>query len=83
MQLLGEQVHTEIAVLAGGGRSRDADDLAWPALQQQDIAQADVVAGDGNRAGEVVLLTARGTVMPAVRLTDLGDLDALAGLWMG
>jgi len=48
MKLLGEQVNTEVTVLTslrGGG---DADDLARAALKDQEIANADVVAGDGD-----------------------------------
>ena len=48
MELLGEEVNTEVTVLAslrGGG---DADDLARAALEDQEIANADVVAGDGD-----------------------------------
>lgn len=51
MQLLGEEVHAEIAVLtslAGGG---DADNLARAALQDEQVANADVVAGDGDGVG--------------------------------
>lgn len=46
LQLAGEQVHTEVAVLAGLGRHGDPDDLAGTALQDQDVANADEVAGD-------------------------------------
>jgi hypothetical protein len=51
MKLLGEEVNTEVTVLAslrGGG---DADDLARTALKDQEIANADVVAGDGDGVG--------------------------------
>jgi hypothetical protein len=51
MELLGEEVNTEVTVLAslrGGG---DADDLARAALEDQEIANADVVAGDGDGVG--------------------------------
>lgn len=48
VQLLGEEVNTKVAVLASGGRGRDADDLAWSALEHQEVTQADVVAGDGH-----------------------------------
>lgn len=48
VQLLGEQVNTKVAVLAGLGGSGDADDLARAALEDQEIANADVVAGDGD-----------------------------------
>lgn len=53
VQLLGEQVDTEVAVLAGGGAGRDADDLARAALQHQEVTEADVVAGDSDGVGEV------------------------------
>lgn len=51
MELLGEEVNTEVAVLAslrGGG---NADDLTRAALKNQEIANADVVAGDGDGVG--------------------------------
>jgi len=48
MELLGEQVHTEVAVLASLRRRGDADDLARAALEDQEIANADMVAGDGD-----------------------------------
>lgn len=48
MELLGEEVNTEVAVLAGLGGGGDADDLARAALEDQEIANADVVAGDGD-----------------------------------
>ena len=54
VQLLSEEVHTEVPVLAGLSRSGDTDNLARAALQNQEIANADVVARDGDgvwRAG--------------------------------
>ena len=51
MELLGEQVNTEVTVLAslrGGG---DADDLARAALEDQEVTDADVVARDGDGVG--------------------------------
>ena len=48
MELLGEQVNTEVAVLASLRRGGDADHLARAALKDQEIANADVVAGDGD-----------------------------------
>jgi len=48
VELLGEQVNTEITVLAGGSRGGDTDDLAWAALEDEDVTQTDVVAGDGD-----------------------------------
>lgn len=52
VELLGEQVNTKVAVLAGGSRGRDADDLARAALEDQDITIADVVARDGHGVGD-------------------------------
>lgn len=51
MELLGEEVDTEIAVLARLCRSGDADDLAWTTLQDQQVSNADVVAGNGDGVG--------------------------------
>lgn len=51
MELLGEEVNTEVAVLASLGRGGDADDLARAALEDQEIADADVVARDGDSVG--------------------------------
>jgi len=51
MELLGEQVNTEVTVLASLGGGGDADDLARAALEDQEIANADVVAGDGDSLG--------------------------------
>jgi hypothetical protein len=51
MKLLGEQVNTEVTVLASLGGGGNADDLARAALEDQEIANADVVAGDGDSLG--------------------------------
>ena len=51
MELLGEQVNTEVTVLASLRRGGDADHLARAALKDQEIANADVVAGDGDGVG--------------------------------
>jgi hypothetical protein len=48
VQLLGEEVHTKVAVLAGLSGGGDADDLAGTALEDEQVADADVVAGDGD-----------------------------------
>ena len=73
MELLGEEVDTEVAVLASGSRGRDADDLAGAALEDEDVAEADVVAGDRHRVGGGRTLGGTG---PAA-LADLADLDAV------
>jgi hypothetical protein len=81
VQLLGEQVNTKVTVLTGLGRGGDADDLAGAVLQDHEIANADVVARDGEGVslacvdgGDVVggrtsALAADGTV------NGLGDVE--------
>lgn len=73
MELLGEEVDTEVAVLAGGRRGGDADDLAGAALQDEDVTQADVVAGNGDRAGAMVVSAAAARAGPG--LPDLGHVN--------
>lgn len=48
LQLAGEQVDTEVTVLAGLGGDRDTDHLARATLKDQDVANANEVAGDGD-----------------------------------
>jgi hypothetical protein len=68
VQLLGEQVDTEVAVLASGRRGGDADHLARTTLEHQEVAQADVVAGDGDGVGEVSLARVTGARTRSSRL---------------
>ena len=51
MELLREEVDTEVTVLAGLSGGGDADDLARAALKDQEIANADMVARDGDGVG--------------------------------
>lgn len=51
MQLAGEEVDAEVAVLSRGGRGGDANNLARTALEDDDIAEANVVAGNGDSVG--------------------------------
>lgn len=67
LQLAGEEVDTEVTVLASLGGDRDADDLARTALEDQDVADADKVAGDGDSL-------ARSTAV-----AGLNDTDSLTG----
>lgn len=53
VQLLGEEVNTQVSVLASRGGGGDADDLARAALKDQQIADADVMGRDGNSVGWV------------------------------
>jgi hypothetical protein len=65
MELLGEEVDAEVAVLTGLGRRGDADDLARAALEDQEVTDADVVAGDGDCVG---MHGAMSIVMDCVRM---------------
>ena len=67
LELAGEQVNTEVTVLAGLGGDGDADHLARTALEDQDVANADEVAGDSDSL-------AGGTAV-----AGLNDTDSLAG----
>jgi hypothetical protein len=53
---LGEEVDTEVAVLASLGAGGDADDLAGTALEDEEVADADVVAWDGDGVGSSTTL---------------------------
>lgn len=72
VKLAGEQVNTEVAVLASGSRGRDADDLASTSLEDDKVTNTDVVARDGDSvgdgAGAIGAARARGR---AALLTDL------------
>jgi hypothetical protein len=48
MELLREEVNTKVTVLACLGRGGDTDDLARAALKDEKVANANVVAGDGD-----------------------------------
>lgn len=73
LELAGEEVDTEVAVLAGLRGDRDADDLARTTLQDEDVANADEVAGDGDSL-------ARGATVAGLDNADLlADAVAEAG----
>lgn len=82
VQLLGEEVDTEVAVLASGRRGRDADDLAGTALEHEDVTHADVVARDSNRVGHITAVRRRTAGTPG--LAHLGHINLLAAaaLWV-
>lgn len=69
LELAGEQVDTEVTVLAGLGRDRDADHLAGAALKDQDVADANEVAGDGDG------------LAGSTAVAGLDDTDILTGSW--
>ena len=64
IQLLGEEVDAKVAVLACLRRRRNADDLARSALQDQQVADADMVARDRDsvRHGGGACAAVRGAV---------------------
>lgn len=51
MQLLGEEINTQVPVLASGRGGGNTDDLARSALEDQEIANADMVGRDGDGVG--------------------------------
>jgi len=51
MELLSEEVHSEIAVLASLNWRSDANNLTGTALQNQEVANTDVVAWNGDGLG--------------------------------
>ena len=51
MELLGEEINSQVAVLAGLRRGGDADHLARTTLEDQKISNADVVARNSNCIG--------------------------------
>lgn len=75
MQLLGEEVNTEEAVLAGGRGGGDLDDLAGTSLEDDDVANADVVGWDGDGVGDAATLDRLGTgSLAAATAGGRGDL---------
>lgn len=65
VQLLGEEVDTEVAVLASLSGSGDANDLARTALEHEQVTNADVVAWDGDGVGHASVLDAAGRAFVA------------------
>lgn len=61
-------------MLAGGGRARDADHLAWVALEHQDVANANVVAGDRDCVGRVPVRVSSCLSTVAAAFPDLNHL---------
>jgi hypothetical protein len=76
VELLGEEVDTEVPVLASGSRGGDANHLARAVLEHEEVANADVVAGDRDRVGHDrdVALTTGSTGNTARGLAGLGAL---------
>lgn len=53
LKLLGEEIHTEIAVLSSLSTHTDADNFTRSALKNDQIANADEVARDGDCVGSI------------------------------
>jgi hypothetical protein len=51
LKLTSEEIDTQVSVLACLGRRGDADDLAWTPLKDDEIANADELAGDRDGVG--------------------------------
>lgn len=67
MKLTGEEVNTEVAVLASLGRDGDTDHLARTSLEDEEITDTDEVNGDGD------------TLLAGDTATRLDDTDLLTG----
>lgn len=52
VKLLGKQVDTEITMLTGLSGGSDTDDLAWSLLKDHQVTDTDMVAWDGEVAGD-------------------------------
>jgi hypothetical protein len=74
MELLGEEVDTKVAVLASSSRGRDADDLARAALEDEDVAETDMVARDGHGVG------ALGGLRAALDVAAFSSLNAVVAV---
>jgi hypothetical protein len=61
MQLLGEEINTQVSVLASGSRGGNSDDLARTSLKDQEITETNVVTWDGDSVGSVGWLGGGGT----------------------
>jgi glycerate-2-kinase len=75
MQLLGEEINTQVSVLACGRRGGDTDDLAWTTLEDQEIAETDVMAGDSDGVGGVGGLSGGGGGASTARY-ELGSVSS-------
>lgn len=83
VQLLGEEINTEVTVLASLSRGGDADDLARTALQDQQVTNADMVARDGDGVGRAAALDIadRGLARSTATAVDVDvDVNLLADI---
>lgn len=54
IQLSGEEVDTQVTVLASGSGGGDTDNLAGTSLEHQEVTHTDVVARNGNGVGRLL-----------------------------
>jgi len=71
VQLTGEEIHAQIAMLAGGSRGGDPDNLAGAALEHQEVTHADVVTWDGNCVRGLLRLRRDGSASLIVVVTHV------------
>jgi len=73
MELLGEEVNTEVSVLTGLSRGGDTDDLAWTVLEDNQVTNADVMTRDrkGGSLGGVNRGDVSGRLVLLVRLHSM------------
>ena len=57
IELLGEEINTQVAVLTSLSRGGNTDDLAWTSLQDYNITNADEMARDGDSPGNATTAT--------------------------
>jgi len=82
VELLGEEVNTEVSVLAGLSGSGDTDNLAWTVLENNQVTNADVVARDGE--GRSLRSVNGGDVSSRLRLlVSLHSVGGAGGLSIG
>lgn len=77
VELLGEEVNTEVSVLASLGRGGDADDLAGTTLEDEQVTDADVVAWNGDGVWHTTALGAVGALSSVVSWCAHGDFAVL------
>lgn len=67
IELLGEEINTQVAVLTSLSRGGNANDLTWPALEDHNVADADEVAWNGHSVGNATTTAVVVAVRSAVR----------------
>jgi hypothetical protein len=64
VQLASEEIHAQVAVLARGRRRGNANDLRWPSLEDQNVAETNVMTRDGDSTRVLVIVVV--TVLAAL-----------------